>query len=251
MSATTASRTRTPTEARLRIERDGDRSVVAALVSAAPIGLRPLAGRDVVARVAVLQTAACLVAGDDVALLVEVGEGAALDLRDISATLAHPVPPGTAPIRQRIVLRAAAGARVVWAEQPLVVAAGTALERITRLELATGAVVLHRETLVLGRHGEEPGAARVRLRAERDGRPVLDDGLDTGELAALRSPAVLGAARAVGSLALLGAPPPAGLPDGAFALGPLDTLLRVPAASALALAALDAVTGSLARHVHH
>lgn len=249
----TATPTPTPTRTEpapavtsLHVVRAGGRSVVHELRGGAPLGLRELGGpEDGWARVAVVQTAATLVAGDDVRLLVRVGDGARLALGDISATLAHP----GALARHRIDVRLGAGARLVLTEQPLIVAAGARLRREVRLDLGAGAVVLHRDTLVLGRHGEEPGAARLRLRVVREDLPVLDETLDTGDLGVLRSAAVLGSARAIGSLGLYGRAAPGELPSDAFRLGPSDTLLRRPAAGTRELGGLDAVQAAWAAAV--
>jgi urease accessory protein len=209
--------TATLTSTELAVERRAGRTAITTLRSAAPLGLVPLGG----ARVAIVQTAACLVGDDDVRLHVRVGAGAALELVEISATVAHP----GADARQSVHVEVAAGGRLVFAERPLIVAAGARVRRSVEIELAHGARALHREALVLGRHGEEPGSVRARVRIAREGVPVLDETIDTGDLAVLRSPAVLGEARAVAGLGLYGAEPPAPEP-GAFALGPADTLVR-------------------------
>lgn len=222
----------------LHVERDGHRTVVRALRSALPLGLREVRGaREGWASVAVVQTAATLVGGDDVRLQVTVGPGARLHLADISATLAHP----GARARQQLDIVVEAGGRLVLAEQPLIVAAGASLDRRVRLTLGEGAAAVHHETLVLGRHGEEPGDARLRLRVEQAGAPVLDETLVTGDLGVLRSAAVLGDAGAVGSVGLYGVASPGLVPADAFTLGPRHTLVRRPAANTRGLTALDAL----------
>jgi urease accessory protein len=59
-----------------------------------------------------------------------------------------------------------------------------------------------RELLVLGRHGEQPGRLRSELRCELDGRPLLHEAVEID--GAHESRAILGPARAFGSVALLG-----------------------------------------------
>jgi len=217
---------------------DRGRSVVRELRAAAPVGLRELRGFGdgpdcALACVAVVQTAACLVGCDDVRLRVRVEAGATLELTDISATLAHP----GAQARQRIEIEVGEDAALIFAEQPLIIAAGTELRRRLTITLAAGARVVHRDTLVLGRFGEQPGSARLRTRVQREDAPVLDETLDTANLATLRSGAVLGESVVVGSLGRYGI---AGqVPDGAFALGPTDTLARRIAGSARDLRELD------------
>jgi urease accessory protein len=214
------------------------RSVVRRLRGAPPLGLRQLrggGGSGEPARVAVVQRAAHLVGGDDVRLEVDVEDGAALELVEISATLVH----AGAPARQSIALLVGDGARVSFREQPLIVAAGAQLDRTLTLALAAGARVVHRETLVLGRVGEPPGGARVRTRVERDGSPVLDETLRTDEGDVLRSAAVAGDARVIGALSRYGTGGPA--PEDAFALGADDTLVRRLARAARELSELDAL----------
>ena len=196
--------------------------------------------RDGALHVAVVQTAACLVGGDDVRLRIEVGAGARLVLSDISATLAHPVPRERPGARQSISVVVSAGASLEWIEQPLILAAGCRLVRSVALAMHGDARIVHHDTLVLGRHGEHAGSARLHLRVTRDGLPVLDEGLDTTRAAALASPAVLGAAHVMASLGRYGEPSPDVLPDGAMRLGPSDLLVRRLAGSV--------ARGAIARH---
>jgi urease accessory protein len=220
--------------------RDG-RSVVGDVRAAGPLALRRLRDeRDGVLRLAVVQTAAMLVDGDDVALDVRIGPGAALVLVDVSATLAHPM--RGAGARQRLSVHAAAGSRVVIAEQPLIVAAGARVRREVRIALDPGARLLHRETLVLGRHGEPGGALHARTRVTRAGRPLLDETLDSGDADVLASAAVLGGARVIASVGLFGVAADPGPPGGTFALGPEDRLLRRLAADTSGLGSIDAQT---------
>ena len=84
--------------------------------------------------------------------------------------------------------------------QPLILAAGCNLEASVELELAAGAAAVTRELVVLGRHGEQPGRYRSRLRCELGGAPLLHDEVRLpGD-----TPVDLDGAGAYGSLALLG-----------------------------------------------
>jgi len=226
MSTPTASSTRTdPATLRLEVVRRGTLSVVQVLRSHPPLALRPLPPSGATARVAIVQSAGCLVEGDDVRLSVAVGAGAALEVVELSATLAHPV--AARAVALRTDAEVGAGGRLVWCEQPLIVAARTDLKREVRLTLAGGARALHGETLVLGRDGEDPGRARSRLRVTRAGAAVLDETLLVGPGTAWASPAVLGSARAVTGMTLLGVPPGAvALPPDAFVLAGGDAALR-------------------------
>jgi len=201
--------------------------VIADLHGSPPLGLRPLPGVDGAARVALTQTAAALLTGDELVLNVEVGEGAALEVQEISATVAHPTPGGEAGMVQRVEIEIRPGASAWIDEQPLIIARGARLERTLRLALHADARCLHREVIVLGRHGEVAGSSRLRRRVERDGVPVLDETLDTS--AAIASAAIAGRARVLASVACFGQSLPSELRaiPGTFALGERDTLHRV------------------------
>jgi len=226
MSTPTASSTRTDA-ATLRVEvvRREALSVARVLRSHPPLALRSLPSSGAVARVAIVQSAACLVEGDDVRLSITVGPGAALEVVELSATLAHPV--AERAVRLRTHVEIGAGGRLVWCEHPLIVAARTDLVRELRLSLEGDARVLHGETLVLGRDGEEPGRANSRLRVTRDGTAVLDETVTLGAGTAWASPAVLGSARAVTGMTLLGVPTGSvTLPSDALVLAGGDVALR-------------------------
>ena len=68
--------------------------------------------------------------------------------------------------------------RLVWHGEPFVVAEGADVQRTPSVELAAGASVVLRETLVLGRSGEAPGRLRSRTEVRREGAPVLLEELD-------------------------------------------------------------------------
>ena len=240
---TTAAPTRTSTNrgARLTAVRRGSRTVLSELSSAVPVGLYRLRSSTVdMAHIALTQTAAMLVTGDDVSLEVSVGAGAGLLLRELSATVAHPA---TVPARQRISIDVAPGGVLIMLEQPLVIAAGASVQRVLEIELAQTAVVLHRDTMVLGRHAEAPGDATICQRVTRDGAPVLEETLMTADRAATASPAVLGGARAVGTLALYGVRPPGDLPPWALELASGDVVARRVGAHLREIADLDDLTG--------
>ena len=148
------------------------------LRAAAPWAPRPLASDDATARVALVQTAATLLGGDRCALAIRLGPGARLELVETGATVAHHAR-GGAPAQLRVTVALAAGARLTWLARPLVLAAGCAVARETTVALADGAVALLRETVVLGRSGEPPGALAATFRATHAGRPLLHERLDT------------------------------------------------------------------------
>src|SRR4051794_33572525 len=122
--------------------------------------LRPrlLARRGDHARVALVQAHAGLLAGDELAIRVAVGAGTALELIEPAATVAHDVRGGP-PARWRADIVLEPGARLIWLAAPFIVAAGAHVHRRLQAELSEHAVLLTRETLVLGRAGEGPGRA--------------------------------------------------------------------------------------------
>lgn len=204
----------------------GETSVICELASCAPVGLRPLAPVGALARVALVQTSACLVAGDDVAIEVEVGPGASLEIVELSATLAHPVPAARPGITQAARIEVGAGGRLLWLARPLILAAGTRLQRRADVAMAHGARALLGDTVIFGREGEGPGVATLRVRITRDGRAVLADAVATGDPAVLRSAAVAGRAHVLAALTLAGLAAPEPAPAGALRLGERDTTLR-------------------------
>ncbi len=151
------------------------------------------------ARAVLVQTIAGPLAGDRTLVEVEVGPGAALELVTNAATLAYPA---ASAARHRLRVRLGEGARFAWRPAPLILATGCDLEARIELELAAGAAAFTRELVVLGRAGELPGAYHSVLRCELDGRPLLHEAVEIGEVHA--SSAVLGGATAFASLALLG-----------------------------------------------
>lgn len=157
-----------------------------------------------VARVALVQTAASLLAGDRLEIDVRCGPGARLRLVDVAALVAHDVRGGE-PAQVDVRLEVGARARFEWDAQPLVLAAGSAVRRRTEVELRRGAAALLRDTLVLGRAGELAGRLSTTTEIRHEGRPLHAEALDTGDVGLLRSPAVLGNAKVLDTLALYGA----------------------------------------------
>jgi urease accessory protein len=200
MTTITTTSTSTSGALRLRVERRGERSALVEASGHVPYAPRPAPGRDGFAKVVLVATVAGPLAGDRLEVDVEVGERAALEVVGNAATVALPA---AVPARIEIRIRLAAGAQLRWLPEPLILARGCDLESSLLLELDTGAVALTRELVVLGRHGEEPGRYRSELRCELEGRPLLHEAIEIGG-GVHESAAVLGEARAFGSMALLG-----------------------------------------------
>jgi len=164
------------------------------------------------ARVALVQSRASLLGGDDVALAIDLDADCALEIVELGATVAHHARGGP-PARLSARVRLGPRARLVWLGQPLIAAAGCSVLRSTRIELEAGAGVLLREALVLGRAGEEPGRARAHTQISLEGRPVVEETFDTQPIWLLRSSVVAGGAGMIDALTLGGLrdpDPPAG-----------------------------------------
>lgn len=181
------------------------------------------------ATVALVASCAALLAGDEVELEVNVGEGACLELIEPSGTVAYNARGRRSAWRADV--RVDAGGRLVWMGAPFVVADGADVRRDLRIALAAGAVAATREVLVLGRGGERHGGAlRSRTYAEHASRPLLVEDLDLHDPDHTRSPALLGANRVIATALLLGARPVEGRAS------PYETLLAGSGAWARTLA---------------
>ncbi|WP_406195419.1 urease accessory protein UreD [Kitasatospora sp. NBC_01560] len=212
------------------------------LTGAGPLAPRRTRDTDGGAHVVLVGSMAAPLGGDRLALAVEVADGAALTVTSAAATISLP---GPGPARYELDLTVGEGARLDWRPEPVVAASGSHLVLHTRITLAPGARLRHREELVLGRHhdwarGAGPGRLTSRLTVRRGGRLLLDQQTDLGPGApGWDGPAVLGGHRAAGQLLTVGHPPPAPPADGDAALlalaDPAALLLTAVAPDALAL----------------
>lgn len=163
------------------------------------------------ARVALVQSRASIVRGDDIELSVSVGEGASLELVEIGATLTHDARGGD-PARILVDIAVQDGGRLTWLGAPLIVARGAEVRRTTSIELAARGRALLGETIGLGRAREPCGALRTRTRIVCDGWPTVDETLETGDPVTLRSHVVAAHAGVIAALTLAGLhdddPPP-------------------------------------------
>ncbi|UZN04074.1 urease accessory protein UreD [Cellulomonas sp. S1-8] len=194
---------------RVAVRRAADGRVRVDLVGGL-LGCRRLPDEDGTVRVALVATQALLLAGDDVRITVDVDEGVALEVVEVTGTVAYDMQGGCAS--WTVDVRLGAGALLVWDALPFVVATGADVHRTTGLDLADGARAVLRETFVLGRTGEAGGRLTTTTRANLAGRPLLVETL-TIDPAARADPALLGGARCLDTVTLLGArlvtdPPP-------------------------------------------
>lgn len=177
------------------------------LRSQAPLVLRP-AGDAVY----LVSAAGGPVGGDRLDLRIEIGPGATLRLCTVAASVALP---GSDRAESWLTVRAsvASGGVLEYLPEPMVVADGARHTTDIEALLASGAGLVLRDEIVLGRHGERGGACRTRLRADYDGRPllrheVMADGADEVSL----GPAMLDGHRAYGTVLRAGTRANAGRP---------------------------------------
>jgi urease accessory protein len=160
----------------------------------------PLVLRRAPEAVYLVSAAAAPLGGDCLDLRIEVRTGATLCLRTVAATVALPGLDGGESL-MRVTATVAAGGRLEYLPEPVVVADGARHATDIRVSVAEGGSLVLRDELILGRHGERGGAYRGCLRADYAGRPLLRQALDiSGTDAVTRGPAILSGHRAVGTL---------------------------------------------------
>jgi urease accessory protein len=160
----------------------------------------PLVLRRTPDAVYVVGGAAGPIGGDELSLSISVGAGAFLRVRTAAAAIALPGPDGLESVL-RLSVSVGAGACLEYLPEPVVVTAGARHATVVSVSLDEGASLLLRDELLLGRHGEDGGAARTVLRVDYAGRPLLRQSLEvSGADQASLGPAVLAGHRAVGTL---------------------------------------------------
>jgi urease accessory protein len=175
------------------------------------VGMRsdpPLVVRETPDAVYLVGAAAGPLGCDELRLDVTVDDGATLAVRSAAATLAHPGPHGgRSYLHSRFDIGAAA--HLTWRPEPLVSVRGSDHTIDTTVVAKDDATLVLCEEIVLGRDHEASGRVRSRIRVERGGRVVLTHELDVGaDAPGWDSAAVLGSARAVVSMVMLGADAP-------------------------------------------
>jgi urease accessory protein len=153
-------------------------------------------------------------AGDRLRLDIDVAAGVRLMVRSAAATVALPGH-GPGPSSMDVRAEVASGGALDFRPEPTVAAAGCHHRVTAEIILGEGAHLRFREEVVLGRFGEVAGSVHTTLRADvrraSSSWPLLRQELAlTPDTPGLAGPAVLGGARAVGSLLVAG-PGPAGL----------------------------------------
>jgi urease accessory protein len=155
-------------------------------------------------RVHVVQAAGGPLGGDELALDVHLGAGAALQLRSAAAMVVqagrHP-----AAAQWTVAAALAAGAVLDWHPEPTVVCDGAELRSSMTVSMQRGARAALHEVVVLGRASQHGGRYHGELAVDVDGAPLLSHTLllDGGD-PVLAGPAGTGGARVVGMLAMVG-----------------------------------------------
>jgi urease accessory protein len=143
--------------------------------------------------------------GDDLHLSIEVGPGAHLTLRSVAAQIALPGRDHLPASRMTVTASVAPGGTLHYLPEPLIAAAGCDHRVETTLTIEEGGTLLWRDDLVCGRHAEPPGDMTSTITLRHAARTLYRHDLSVGPHApAWSSPAILGGARAIGTLLLVG-----------------------------------------------
>lgn len=188
------------------------RNRIAVLRSEPPLVLRPIVtggmdgftrsdpGYPPPATVTLVAGSAGPLGGDRLRLKVEVGPGSMLVLSEVAATLLLPGPNGAESLME-VDIQVGTNGTLIWLAEPVIVVRGCRHRSEIRIRLESGARLLLREEVVLGRYGEQPGMLRQHLRVQIDGRPLYDQELAVGLGASgWDGPAVTGSHRALGTI---------------------------------------------------
>ena len=205
-------------------------------------------------------SAAALLEGDSVSIRVELCGGARLTVISSAATIAHPCPTGGGTLLD-VECRLGPGSTLAWLPETVIACRGCHHLSRSRLSLGAGAAAVWLDSCTLGRSGEAPGRFEQRLDVELDGMPLLRDGLAVSERPGWDGPAVLGPARHLAALHLLGVRPPDEIPGVMALAGPGATMraltaradelgLRLKAALPIFLHALACAREEAPVHVH-
>jgi len=160
----------------------------------------PLVLRRTPDAVYLVSAAAGPLGGDQLSLLITVRAGAVLCLRTVAASVSLPGLDGGESVLT-VTATVEEGGCLEYLPEPVVVANGARHTANVRVRVASGARLLLREELILGRHGERGGSYRGRLHIDYADRPLLRQSLEVnGDEAATRGPAILASHRACGTL---------------------------------------------------
>ncbi|WP_461110373.1 urease accessory protein UreD [Streptomyces calidiresistens] len=168
-----------------------------------PLAVRRTRSTGPGARVCLVGAMSAPLNGDRLALTVTVLPGAILHVVSAAACVALP---GDREGRAEYLtdIRVGEGAELRWTPEPLISARGSDLYVRTRIDLAPGARLHHREEHLAGRADEEPGRLVSRLTVHRADRVLLDQETRHGpDEPGWYGGAVMGGRRAVGQILLV------------------------------------------------
>ncbi len=219
---------RAPGEAVLEVVRGpGGRSVVTRAVACSPVRLLVPRNHGVAVWAFVSSLGGGLVDGDDVALRVHVGDGAAALLTTQASTKVYRSPRGC---RQRLEAEVGVGGLLVLLPDPVACFAGARLDQTIDVRLGEGASLLAVDAVTCGRAaaGErwELGRYRSALTVVRDGATILRDVIELDDAHGAIAPR-LGRFDALATLVAIGPRAPLGTP-GPVARGDAWVAARSP-----------------------
>lgn len=122
-------------------------------------------------------SAATPVGDDDIALDLRVGEGVRAAVRSVAATIVYAARGEGTRLTTR--LHVAAGARLCWQPEPVIVTARARHRATLVADVAAGGALVADELLVLGRSEEVAGRYTSATDLRRDGEPVCLNAFDT------------------------------------------------------------------------
>lgn len=156
------------------------------------------------AHVALVAGGATLLGGDAISITVDVGSGCTLRIEDIGGTVAYPAT--GSPSEWSVDATVADEGTLVWESFPFVVADNAVVNRRTSVRRGRNSVVCMRETLVMGRSGEDGGriVCSTDIR-DIDGTPSFVEELTLD--GADPRPGVLGTSRVLDTALMIGLNP--------------------------------------------
>lgn len=165
-----------PTTTRIDVSAAPDHQGPRVIITHGALQVRRLREAGPTVRLALVAAQALLLAGDEVRVEVRVHGPVHVEIVETAGTVAYDMRGGAA--RWDLALELLDGAMLTWRGQPFVVSAGADVRRETVLYLGEGCRSELRETVVLGRAGEEGGSLTAHTHIDLAGEPLLVEELD-------------------------------------------------------------------------
>lgn len=155
------------------------------------------------AQIHLVAGAAGPLAGDQLHLDVDVAASTTLFLREVGSTLLLPGQHSD-PSRMRTRIHVGPKATFTWEAEPIITAQGCNHHNDIHITLDDDARLLLRETIVLGRHAEQPGDLQQRLRISYADKPLYAQQLTIGTHApGWTGPAITDGNQSLGTILLI------------------------------------------------